>query len=151
MAKWGSSGSLRLRDTGEPANAMAMVGSAFDIVLVYLDADGNPASLDGWRLSATGAFHKAEWSDGDDLVGIAGARLTAPQTLPVAPFPDQSDNPGAFTLAVEADAVPRHLRDVPANADVVPTLICWVVFAGPNGTVDQARVAVGFRGGAGSM
>lgn len=151
MAKWGSAGSLTLRDTGEPANACAMVGSAFDLALVYLDSDGNPSSLDGWRLSATGAFHMAEWSDDDRLIEIVSARMTEPAAVAAEALDDQGANPGAFLVSTAADAVPPHLRDVPIESDLLPTLAAWVRLEGPNGTVEQARIAIGFRRGADSM
>ena len=147
MAKFGSAGSLKLRDTGEPADCMALVGSAFDVALVYLDANGDPSSLADWTLSASGAFHMAEWTDDDKLVEIVSPRITEPVVLAAEPMRDQRNNPGVFLFSLSANIVPTHLRDIPSQADLVPTLAVWVRLQGPNGVVDQARLAVGFRRG----
>lgn len=147
MAKWGSAGSLSLRDTGEPADCMAMVGSEFDVALVYLDADGNPARLDNWTLSASGGFHMAEWSADDKLVEIVSPRITDTVEVAAKKMNDQANNPGVFLVTLAKDVVPGHLRDIPPESDLVPTLAVWVRFQGPNGIVEQARLAVGYRGG----
>ena len=151
MAKFGASDSIRLRDSGRPANIVAQVGSAFKVVLVYSGPDGDATNLQGWSLDAKAELYRGLWDADDNLTKLYGRPIGDAVELTAEAMEDQTANPGVFLLSVDSALLPAGHRQPSVGVDVLPTFATWIRFSGPGGVVDQARVAIGFRRGIGSL
>ena len=153
MARWGAPNAVVLHATGRPANICAMVGSAVLERLIYLDSGGNPQDLSAWTLTTKAEIYRGEWSDDDELVSILPTALAGDTAGVAATAADQAQAPGGFDLFVPATLPPVAHRNVRIGAVLLPTLTVWVKLTAPASAkvVDQARVAVGWRRGAGSV
>ena len=151
MAKFGASDSIRLRDSGRPANIVAQVGSAFKVVLIYSGADGEATDLTDWTLDAKAELYRGQWDADDNLERLYGKPIGDAVKITAEAMEDQTANPGVFLLSVDSALLPAAHRQPAVGVDVLPTFATWIRFSGPGGVVDQARVAIGFRRGIASL
>ena len=136
---------------GNAGHGTALVGSELDVVPTYVAPSGDAASLAGATLTARVEVYKARFDDEGRLVAFVGNALDAATGVAVDALSGQeAENKGKFRLRVGRDALPVRYRNPAVSAVVLPTLAIWVVFEWPNGTVGQARFALGYRRGAGS-
>ena len=151
MATWTASGVL-LHSTGRPAQICGMVGSSIVERLRYVDSAGEAVDLTGWTLLARCELYRGEWSEDDRLVSLLPQMLASAVAGVTVAAEDQAAAPGVFRLAVPPTLPPVEHRDVRIGARLLPTLACWIKLTAParDATIDQARVAVGWRRGAGS-
>lgn len=156
MAAFGTGG-ISLRDTGQPAELTAMVGSAFAVPLIFKRPDGAgvlmPVNLTGWTLDAKGELRQSEWTAEDRLVALHDIiDGTSVISVTITPDSNQSANPGLFFVDIEADVLPAANRDIAIDETNLPTLATWIRFSNSTlGVVEQARLATGFRRGYGSL
>ena len=150
MAKFGASSSIRLRDSGRPANIVALVGERYKVPLTYTGADGEPVNLDDWQVSAKAELYRAKWDGDDNLLELYGRPNGEPVAVSVEVAEDQANNAGVFLLEVDSRMLPDKQRDIRVLADILPTFACWIALEGPDEVI-QARAAIGFRRGEGSL
>lgn len=150
-----SSTNVKLRQTGQAASATFLIGSRADLAAVYVDSQGDPVNIDGWGVKAEAELYTGEWTNEDDLSNLEGDPLDggAKFTLDARQDNDQDVNPGVFYVTVGPDTLPEARRNVHVDSTELPTLATWVTFSEgePDGIIDQARVAIGFRRGSGSI
>ena len=151
MAKFGAKGSIRLRESGKPANIVALVGEAYKVPLTYAGADGEAIDLSDWEVTAKAELYRAQWDGDDNLVALYGRRIGEPVEVAAEVMEDQTANKGVFLLQVDSALLPNDKRAVAIGTDYLPTYACWIRLAGPGMVVVQARAAIGFRRGEGSL
>ena len=144
-----------LRATGKPASAGILIGSQARLALVYVGANRDPVDISGgWTVEAKAELYYGEFDEDDQLKRLKGDPLDNGQTYTIEVAID--DNPtvniGVFYVRVKKEDLPVAYRDVHIDSVELPTFAIWVKFTAPGDSViDQARVAVGFRRGFGSL
>ena len=155
MATFGSGG-VKLRDTGQPAEGTALVGSVFALPLVFkVPVNGVETAVDltTWTVEAKAELRHSEWTADDELRTLGDViDGTSVITVPVTKDADQTNNPGLFYINIAGDVVPMSARDIAIDETDLPTLAIWIRIANSGDPrVEQARVAIGFRRGYGSL
>jgi len=155
MATFGSGG-VKLRDTGQPAEGTALVGSAFALPLIFkvpVNGVDTPVDLTTWTVEAKAELRHSAWTADDELETLGKVMDgTSVIDVPITKDADQGNNPGLFYINIAADVVPADARNIAIDETDLPTLTTWIRIANSGDPrVEQARVAIGFRRGYGSL